>query len=603
MFTGGNASIYNRFGFKTCANQTVDGESMVVCSEAGTSLSLFRRLMYTQVMYGAKIFGFETLSSPCPMPDVCGPISEIHKAGMDFAEKTELGTHVTTVAVVADFLSGFAPPRNLYAQVAYRVWGSIPFASGDFWLSNLLDLFYPGYTGASYFHNETGFSTPTPYADVVDVLLSDCAADILSRYPIVLLATPIISAKAEVTDKLEAYVKAGGHLVVNADALASLPLFGMELDASSSDCKTIPAGSQVTLKLTAGKIPTETHVKETRTVRVCPVTGTEDAKAVASAGATHLAYFVDVGKGTMLALATTGMAAEPVVTALHSPTTPDTELANPYPMADHAHALLDDLLSSQTPFTAGDGLTVVVNRVESTKYLVAVSNPGLRELPYKLVSNVGAVASIEEIQLQDRQLGPTLMAKNLTGYTPPGQHTLGTSTSSTIAGLDQRIFSVTLSAESANLLPPVSPATSPDKIALPLPHTSDLTEAVMLRSTFKQHFDTIVLDWTYVERRTTSELQKEGRWAFMRNISMVVDFTSGLNLYPDLHLCNNSVQYAQSVDRISAVLRKMSTPVNASTHTMDVTFAADAIIAMHREPENGRGYCTYCSVLGLQDKR
>jgi hypothetical protein len=114
---GGNASIYNRFGFKTCSNkvtqfrrtppthtkqrctveenvawllceydelpllnppqmvyqtyvtsvvtwQTVDGEEMVVCSDTGTSLSLFRRLMYTQVMYGAKIFGFETLSSP-----------------------------------------------------------------------------------------------------------------------------------------------------------------------------------------------------------------------------------------------------------------------------------------------------------------------------------------------------------------------------------------------------------------------------------------------------------------------------------------------------------------------------------------------------------
>lgn len=188
------------------------------------------------------------------------------------------------------------------------------------------------------------------------------------------------------------------------------------------------------------------------------------------------------------------------------------------------------------------------------------------------------------------------MAKNVTGYTPPGQHTLGTSTASTIAGLDQRIFTVTLSGESANLLPLVSPATSPDKIALPLPQTSDLTEAVMLRSTFKQHFDAIVLDWTYVEHRTASELRKEGRWAFMRNISLLVDFTSGLNLYPDLRLCNNSAQYEESIRRISAVLMKMSTPVNASTHTMDVTFAADAIIAMHRAPENGRGYCTFLSI-------
>lgn len=437
------------------------------------------------------------------------------------------------------------------------------------------------------------------WSEQVDVLLSDCAADILSRYPVLLLATPIISAKAEVTEKLEAYVKAGGHLVVNADALASLSLFGMHLDAS--DCKTIPAGSQVTLELTGGgKKPTQTHVQETHPVSVCPLTGSENAKVVASVGDAHLAYSIDAAagaKGSVLAFATTGMAAEAVVTALKSPSTPDTELANPYPMAAHAHALLDDLLSSQTLFTAGGGLTVVVNRVDATKYLVAVSNPALSELPYKLVSNVGTVAGIEEIELQDRQLGPALLAKNLTGYTPPGQHTLGTSTANTIAGLDQRIFSVTLSAETANLIPAVPAAPSPEKVALPLPHTSDLTEAVMLRSTFKQHFDAIVLDWTYVERRTASQLQKEGRWAFMRNISLVVDFTSGLDLYPDLRLCNNSVEYAQSIARISAVLLKMTTPVNASTHTMGANFASAAIIAMHRDPENGRSYCAFAPSL------
>ena len=63
----------------------------------------------------------------------------------------------------------------------------------------------------------------------------------------------------------------------------------------------------------------------------------------------------------------------------------------------------------------------------------------------------------------------------------------------------------------------------------------------------------------------------------MRNISIIVDFTSGLNLYPDLRLCNNSVQYAQSVSRMQSVLHKMSLPVNASTHTIGQTFSADAV--------------------------
>ena len=63
----------------------------------------------------------------------------------------------------------------------------------------------------------------------------------------------------------------------------------------------------------------------------------------------------------------------------------------------------------------------------------------------------------------------------------------------------------------------------------------------------------------------------------MRNISIIVDFTSGLNLYPDLRLCNNSVQYAQSIARMQSVLHKMSVPVNASTHTIGQTFSADAV--------------------------
>jgi len=161
-------------------------------------------------------------------------------------------------------------------------------------------------------------------------------------------------------------------------------------------------------------------------------------------------------------------------------------------MADHARSLLDSLLLSETPFLAGAGLTVVVNRVSPTEYLVAVSNPSLQQLPFKLVSNVGAVGTIAEIDLQDKDLGPNIVAKNLTGYTPPGQHSLGVSTAAAIAGLDQRIFTVTLAKESASLLPTVKPAVSPHRIALPLPDSSDLTADVMLRSTFRQHFDAVV---------------------------------------------------------------------------------------------------------------
>ena len=80
-------------------------------------------------------------------------------------------------------------------------------------MHNVLDLFYPGYAASSYHHNETGFITPTPFGDGVDVLLADASLDLLARYPVLFVATPIISSVLETRLKLEQYVRGGGQLV------------------------------------------------------------------------------------------------------------------------------------------------------------------------------------------------------------------------------------------------------------------------------------------------------------------------------------------------------------------------------------------------------
>ena len=62
---------------------------------------------------------------------------------------------------------------------------------------------------------------------------------------------------------------------------------------------------------------------------------------------------------------------------------------------------------------------------------------------------------------------------------------------------------------------------------------SDVREAILLRPSFRQHFDSVVVDWRYVESRTRTAIAEEGRWLFRRNLSVIVDFSSGLNLYPE----------------------------------------------------------------------
>ena len=64
------------------------------------------------------------------------------------------------------------PPRHLYTPYVYQVWGGMPYEAGDYLTHGVLSLLLPGYEDASYFHDERGFLSPTPFGDMTDCLLS-----------------------------------------------------------------------------------------------------------------------------------------------------------------------------------------------------------------------------------------------------------------------------------------------------------------------------------------------------------------------------------------------------------------------------------------------
>lgn len=113
-------------------------------------------------------------------------------------------------------------------------------------------------------------------------------------------------------------------------------------------------------------------------------------------------------------------------------------------------------------------------------------------------------------------------------------------------------------------------------------------DSVLLRPTFFDHFDTVVVDWRYMDSQTPKALAREGRWAYMQSLRTIVDFSSGINLYPDLRLCNNSADdYARSIETIERIIDKMSVLINATTATQySAQYASDAIITLHRAVEN-----------------
>lgn len=189
------------------------------------------------------------------------------------------------------------------------------------------------------------------------------------------------------------------------------------------------------------------------------------------------------------------------------------------------------------------------------------------------------------------------------GYLPQGYEnaSIGHSTNTTIAGVDLRIFDIEIT-EDASILTPQSnpgivPPALPHRRALYLATTtsgsrnggvSALTEAVLLRPSFFEHWDTAVVDWSAVEATTVNALVSDGQWALRQNLIKFLDFSSGINLYPDLRLCINSVrEYNESLTRIKGVLVKMSKKLNLKMGELPLaTYSKHAIVTPHRVPEN-----------------
>ncbi|GAG90869.1 unnamed protein product, partial [marine sediment metagenome] len=209
----GNASVWNRWGWKNYSGNTKYNGG----DTEGTSLSLLKRLIYSHIMYDCVAVGFE--SGFLDNNDELSPVGKIQQSASQWVEKYgNPGNLYSPVAVMVDFFSGWSFPRHLYTRNIYRVWGNLPYEQGDYLTDGILDMFYPGYQDASYFHDETGFIAPTPYGDIVDCVLSDCPLWLLKQYPVLVIGDKLRN-NIEIKDKLESYVESGGHLVITAGSL------------------------------------------------------------------------------------------------------------------------------------------------------------------------------------------------------------------------------------------------------------------------------------------------------------------------------------------------------------------------------------------------
>ncbi len=551
----GNVSVYNRWGFKHYSKNASDPTGGPT---KGASLSLMKRLMYTQILYDSVAVGFE--SSYYGGDGELSPIGKIQQNAVCWSEAHgNPGVMHTPVAVMLDFYSGWSFPRHLYSGEIYKVWGALPYDAGDYLTDGVLDLLYPGYQDASYFHDERGFMTPTPFGDIADCLLSDAPGWLLRQYPVLVVAGRL-EPSAELADTLADYVRQGGHLVLTAASAAGLFPSGI------AGIRVLP--ETVTRRTDQGVVTLHKLDLSDQAETVCRL----GWRTPAAARGTW-----DKGQVTVFA-SPYGVAEEPR-SALPAKAGVDKPLDKPYPLLAHVREALAPIFRSQMLFgtdgtSVGEGLSLTTCRRAAGEYTVALCNNTWETKPFTLVSLAGAVTNVTELTTDTAE-------KTAVGFLPEAvTNACGADTSDRIACGAVRLFRVfteeTRGLTSVEVIPPVRPSPNPTGRGLALRATASIQRDLLLRPTFFRHFDTVLVDWRYVAERDRRALVGQAGWLKRQGVRIVVDASSGINLFPDLRLVNNDTNdYARSMATLNEVLDKMT-----------ALGSKDLVISLHRTPEN-----------------
>jgi hypothetical protein len=553
----GNASVFNRWGFKVY-DQEGSAEGYPCGPNKGTSLNLLKRLLYTHYLYNSVAIGFE--SGWFDAKRQLSPIGNIQAAAARFVEQHgQPGVMHSPVALLLDHFAGWAVPRHLYTNSVYQVWGGMPYGPGDYLAHGVLSMLYPGYEDASYFRDERGFLTPTPYGDMADCLLSDAPPWVLAQYGLV-IAAGALNGDIELRDKLEDFVSRGGQLVLTAENARNLwP--GLSIGRTQE----FPAGSVIHWQdgsETVEELPFGLCQLGEAPANMAVLATCDGLPAVAEMS-------LGAGKVTLL-LSPYGLNTEPLVGgALEN--APEKPLACPFALLKHVRRVLDKALSDERLFSVGPDLGTITCRKAPGQYLLGIYNNGLSAKPFEIVSYCGDAQEIAEIPLDQSEKGAT-------GYWPEGMEANdpGVSDPKTIAGGDFRLFSVTVRETNVRVMERAKLPERPKNRFLALHGVTSLKEAILKWPTFFQHFDGVKLDWTYLRTRDRRQLATEKAWLKRQKLQIVVDFSPGLNFYPDLTLLDTlAFRHEESVSAIDDVFRKMK-----------ALGARDALFSLHRKPEN-----------------
>jgi len=197
--------------------------------DAGHSLSFYERMWLHGWFAGAAMVTpensmaifFEPSAQPAALTAHGRKAAEVFR----FMREHERGIPCTPVAIVLDHLAGY----NAYMD---KPWGILEPTASDRQVRDLFDnQLFPGsdhiHTPPDRANPEASYLRPTPYGESFDVVLTSASSEVLSAYPVILLAGDI-DFDRPFLDALADTLQHGSRLLMSA---AHQKLLGAEFEA------------------------------------------------------------------------------------------------------------------------------------------------------------------------------------------------------------------------------------------------------------------------------------------------------------------------------------------------------------------------------------
>ncbi|QQE11291.1 hypothetical protein JD969_17605 [Planctomycetota bacterium] len=497
----------------------------------GAPLSFIRRLFYTLYMNNAShaiwevSMTHEFVSSDEKISKL-SPVGHFYNSISSFMNKHgDPGVMQTPVAMMLDFNAGWRAPRSRNPKlvsrngVQYYSWPTLKYERGDYLTYNILDVFFPGFINSSKFTSLEYALTDTPYGEICDVLLSDAQLPVLQRYPMLIVGGDLQTDIKYLRGKLEAYVKHGGNLVLTGENARKLfPEWGI-VDRGDK----LAGGESV--EWGDGEELVEPNDLRVLRINAMP----EGGKIVAENDGRALLVEVPMGQG-MVTVSMTPYGINQRVLPVEKPKLVkkqvgdevfeeiDRKIGRPFYLAESFKKCLDSKLKDIRLFNlSNDRLAYVTTRKGEGEYWVSVFNDHLNEEPFKIVSQIGEVASIEEIDLEDDWV------KQEKGYYPYCylDNDGGESDEDSIAGGDTRIFKIRLKRELAEVMPDYKPNARPVKRLLALKYLQGLRQKIALWPSFFEEFGGVKVSGQAL--LDTDFIEQDVKWINRRDVQILVD--------------------------------------------------------------------------------